>query len=80
MFFGHDKSPMIPKDMVWIEKYVLLGYTFPTRYRMPQIEIICKSYALGKLMYQLPPSRPANLLAFHLSGLGFWIFFMLKGL
>jgi hypothetical protein len=27
---------------------------------------------------QLPPSGPANLLAFHLSGLGFWILLMLK--
>jgi hypothetical protein len=45
---------------------------------MLQIEIICKRYALGKLTYQLSPSGPTNLLAFHLLGLGFWIFFMLK--
>jgi hypothetical protein len=32
----------------------------------PQMEIVCKSYALGKLTYQLPPSGPTNLLAFHL--------------
>jgi hypothetical protein len=32
----------------------------------------------GKLTYQLPPSGPTNLLVFHLLGLGFWIFFMLK--
>jgi hypothetical protein len=37
-------------------------------------KIVCKSYALGKLMYQLPPSGPTNLLVFHLSGLGFWMF------
>jgi hypothetical protein len=37
-------------------------------------KIICKSYALGKLTYQLPPSGPTNLLAFHLLGLGFWMF------
>jgi hypothetical protein len=32
----------------------------------------------GKLTYQLPPSGPANLLDFHLQGLGFWILLMLK--
>jgi hypothetical protein len=32
----------------------------------------------GKLTYQLPPSGPANLLDFHLPGLGFWILIMLK--
>jgi hypothetical protein len=45
---------------------------------MPQMDIVCKSYALGKLTYQLPSSGPTNLLEFHLPGLGFWIFFMLK--
>jgi hypothetical protein len=44
----------------------------------PQTEIVCKSYAPGKLTYQLPPSGPTNLLAFHLPGLGFWILLMLK--
>jgi hypothetical protein len=42
------------------------------------MENVCKSYAPGKLTYQLPPSGPTNLLAFHLSGLGFWILLMLK--
>jgi hypothetical protein len=37
-----------------------------------------KSYAPGKLTYQLPPSGPVNLLDFHLPGLGFWILLMLK--
>jgi hypothetical protein len=59
-------------------KIVLLGYTFPTVYRAPQMEIVCKSYAPGKLTYQLSPSGSANLLDFHLSGLGFWILLMLK--
>jgi hypothetical protein len=44
----------------------------------PQTEIVCKSYAPGKLTYQLPPSGPTNLLDFHLPGLGFWILLMLK--
>jgi hypothetical protein len=47
-------------------------------YRAPQTEIVCKSYAPGKLTYQLPPLRPANLLDFHLLGLGFWILLMLN--
>jgi hypothetical protein len=47
-------------------------------YRTLQTKIVYKSYALGNLMYQLPPSGPANLLDFHLMGLGFWIFIMLK--
>ena len=47
-------------------------------YHVPQTNIVGKCYALGKLTYQLPPSGPANLLAFHLPRLGFWIFFMLK--
>jgi hypothetical protein len=59
-------------------KIFLLGYTFPTVYRVPQTGIVCKSYAPGKLAYQLPPLGPANLLDFHLPGLGFWILVMLK--
>jgi hypothetical protein len=59
-------------------KKVLLGYTFAMMYRVPQTEIICKSYAPENLTYQLPPSRPTNLLAFHLPGLGFWILIKLK--
>jgi hypothetical protein len=43
------------------------------------MEIVCKSYAPGKLTYQLPPLGPTNLLDFHLPGLGFWILLMLKG-
>jgi hypothetical protein len=42
------------------------------------MKIVCKIYTLGKLTYQLPPLGPANLLVFHLSGLGLWILFMLK--
>jgi hypothetical protein len=33
---------------------VLFWYTFLTRYQAPQMKIICKSYTLGKLTYQLP--------------------------
>jgi hypothetical protein len=45
---------------------------------VPLMDIVCKSYTLGKLTYQLPQSGLANLLEFHLLGLGFCIFFMLK--
>jgi hypothetical protein len=38
------------------------------------MDIICKSNAPGKLMYQLTTLGPKNLLAFHLLGLGFWMF------
>jgi hypothetical protein len=53
-------------------------FTFLKRYRAPQMEIICKSYTLKKLTYQLPPSGPTNLLAFHLVRLGFWMFRVLS--
>jgi hypothetical protein len=33
-----------------------------------------QKFTPGKLMYQLPPSGPTNLLVFHLLGLGFWMF------
>jgi hypothetical protein len=73
MFFG-SKTPITLTKVDANKLYVLLGYTFPTVYQTPQTEIVCKSYTLRKLMYQLPPSGPINLLAFHLSGLGFWMF------
>jgi hypothetical protein len=63
---------------VYHTKVVFLEYIFLTMYRAPQTEIVCKSYTPGKLTYQLPPSGPANLLSFHLPGLGFWILLMLK--
>jgi hypothetical protein len=40
-----------------IETCVFLGYTFPMSYHAPHMEIVLKSYALGKLTYQLPPIR-----------------------
>ena len=59
-------------------KVVFIGWIFPTSYHAPQTEIVCKSYAPGKLTYQLPPSGPTNLLAFHLLGLRFWMCMVLS--
>jgi hypothetical protein len=36
-------------------------------------EIVCQSYVPGKLMYQLTQTGPI-VLAFHLLGLGLWMF------
>jgi hypothetical protein len=74
MFFGIDSTWHVQKVDDRSNEYVLLVYTFPMVYRVPQMEIVCKRYALGKLTYQLPPSGPTNLLVFHLLGLGFWMF------
>ena len=63
---------------------VLLGETFPIVFRATQMEIICKSYAPGKLTYQLTTLWPTQLLAFQLlrSYLGFVCLYVLcwKGL
>jgi hypothetical protein len=61
-------------------KVVFLEWIFLTVYRAPKTKIVCKSYDSGKLTYQVPPSGPTNLLAFHLPVLGFWIFLTLKRL
>jgi hypothetical protein len=47
-------------------------------YRAPQTEIVCQSYALGKLIHQTTQNGSTKLLDFHLPGLGFWILLMLK--
>jgi hypothetical protein len=36
----------------------LLDDTFPTSYHTPKIEIVCKSYDPGKLMYSLTQTGP----------------------
>ena len=51
----------------------LLDDIFPTGYHMPKIEIVCKSYDPGKLMYPHSPSGPTCLLVLHLLGLGFFM-------
>jgi len=40
---------------------------------MHQTKIVCQSYDLGKLMYQFTQNE-AHIFAFHLLGLGFWMF------
>ena len=50
MFFGENGEKY--KNSIEISpKMNLLDDTFPTGYRAPKMEIICKSYDLGKLMY-----------------------------
>ena len=66
VFWGFRAQTNVFKHFILKNKIVLLGYTFPTMYRAPQMKIICKSYAPKKLTYQLPPSGPANLLDFLL--------------
>jgi hypothetical protein len=78
VFWGFWAQTNVFKNFLGKNIIVLLSYTFPTMYRAPQTEIVCKSYAPEKLMYQLPPSGHANILDFHLPGLGFWIFLMLS--
>ena len=78
VFWGFGVQEIVNGTFFGHSKIVLLIYTFPAVYRSPKKEITCKSYTLEKLTYQLPPSGHANLLAFHLPGLGFWIFLILK--
>jgi hypothetical protein len=68
-----DKSPSM-----FLTQKLYSSVDLSNEYRAPQTKIVCKSYTPGKLTYQLPPSGPANLLDFHLPGLGFWILLMLK--
>ena len=87
-FFGHFESlndifsgsitSMIDKGFNWTPKMNLLNNTFPTSYCVPQTEIICQSYTPKKLIHQTTQNESTKLLAFHIPGLGFWIFFMLK--
>jgi hypothetical protein len=56
----------------------LLDEAFPSRYRAPQMKIVCQNYTPGKLIHQTTKIGSTSLLDFHLSGLGFWILFMLK--
>ena len=61
---------MGPWTDVSLPKVVVLGYIFLTSYHTRQTEIVCQSYAPGKLMYQFTQNGAHNL-AFHLLGVGF---------
>jgi hypothetical protein len=56
---GSDRSP----------KMNLLDYTFPTIYRLPQTEIVSRSYALGKLIHQTTQNRVHKIVGFSSSGI-----------
>jgi hypothetical protein len=57
--------------------FVVLENTFTMGYHAPKPEVVCKSYDLGKLRYQLTLRDPHNLV-FHLLGLGFWMSMVLE--
>jgi hypothetical protein len=42
-------------------------------YQAPQMEIVCKIWP-REVDVSTTPIGPTNLLAFHISGLGFWMF------
>jgi hypothetical protein len=46
----------------------LLDDTFPTRSCAPQIEIVCESYALGKLIHQTTQNGVHKIVGFSSSG------------
>ena len=72
-FFQKMESNMGPWTDVSHSKFVVLGQIFLTRYGMRQTEIVCQSYAPGKLKHQFAQMGPI-VLALHLLGLGFWLF------
>ena len=63
LFLGYRIVGGILLDLFTI---VLLDESFPTIYRVTQMEIVCKCYAPGKLTYQLTILGLTKLLAFHL--------------
>jgi hypothetical protein len=46
----------------------ILYDTFPTNYRAPQTEIVCQSYALGKLIHQTTQNGVNKIVGFSSSG------------
>jgi hypothetical protein len=46
----------------------LLDDTFPTSYRAPQTEIVCQSYAPGKLIHQTTQNGVHKTVGFSSSG------------
>jgi hypothetical protein len=46
----------------------LLDDTFPTSYRAPQTEIVCQSYAPGKLIHQTTQNGVHKIVGFSSSG------------
>ena len=69
IFQGHVYGTLLYKELCrTIFTIVLIGETFPMVSRATQTKIICKSYALEKLMYQLTTLLFTKLLVFHFLG------------
>jgi hypothetical protein len=46
----------------------LIGYTFPTSYRVPQTGIVCQSYTPGKLIHQTTQNEVHKIVGFSSFG------------
>ena len=60
------------------QKWIFLMTTFQWAIMRPKRRSYAKVTPLGSLYTKLPKTRSTKLLDFHLPGLGFWIFFMIK--
>ena len=58
---------MIAKGSHWAPKMKLLLNTFPTSYFVPQTEIVCQSYAPGKLIHQTTQNEVHKIVGFSSS-------------
>ena len=73
VFLGKAGATWVNGSIFLTPKFVLLRYTFLTRYGACQTEIVCQSYVPGKLKHQFTQTG-SIVLALHLLGLGFWMF------
>jgi hypothetical protein len=78
MFFEKTGSNMDHRSMFLTQKLYFSDISFQRAIEHPKRRSYAKVTTPGELTYQLPPSGPTNLLAFHLPGLWFWILLMLK--
>jgi hypothetical protein len=65
---------MISKGSYLSHQMNLLNNTFPTSYRVPQKEIVCQSYAPGKLIHQTTQNEVHKTVDFSSSGVRFLYF------
>ena len=59
---------MIAKGFDWSPQMNLLDDTFPTSYRAAQMEIVCQSYAHGKLLHQTTQNKVHKTIGFSYYG------------
>ena len=67
-YFSGSIITMITKGSHQSPEMSLLDNTFPTIYHAPQMEIICQSYALGKLIHQTTQNRVQKTVGFSYLG------------